>query len=136
MERNQRFIIYSILALLYAAAIFILSSMPTIPLPSQYYELPSPDKLSHTALYFGLTILLCLSLSNAANPIISERTIILSFTIGTVYGILDEVHQAFVPGRTATLIDIAFDILGTLVAIAIFWYYERWQNKKVVEKIE
>lgn len=136
MERNQRFIIYSILALLYAAAIFILSSMPTIPMPPQYYELPSPDKLSHTALYFGLGILLCLSFRNATNPKISKRTIMLSFIIGTIYGVLDEVHQAFVPGRTASLIDVAFNILGILIAIAIFWSYERWRNKKVIKNIE
>lgn len=34
------------------------------------------------------------------------------------YGALDELHQAFVPGRTASSIDLGYDILGAALALA------------------
>ncbi len=33
------------------------------------------------------------------------------------YGALDELHQAFVPGRTASSIDLGYDILGATLAL-------------------
>jgi len=134
MERNQRFIIYSILALLYAVAIFILSSIPTISLPAHYYDLPNPDKLAHTALFFGFGILLCLSFHSVSNPETSERAILYSFIIGITYGVLDEVHQHFVPGRYASLIDVGFNSLGIIIAIVIFWLYDKWRKTKSTTK--
>ncbi len=34
------------------------------------------------------------------------------------YGALDELHQAFVPGRTASSIDLGYDFLGTALALS------------------
>lgn len=134
MARNWRFIIYATLALVYAAAIFVLSSMPTIPMPPEYYEVPNVDKLLHTLLYFGLGILLCFAFHNASNPKISERAIHFSLLIGILYGIFDEVHQWFVPGRAATLIDVAFNTLGVLIALLAFLIWKRWKIKKSEKK--
>ena len=33
------------------------------------------------------------------------------------YGALDELHQAFVPGRTASSIDLGYDFLGAVLAL-------------------
>ena len=33
------------------------------------------------------------------------------------YGALDELHQAFVPGRTASSIDLGYDFLGAALAL-------------------
>jgi VanZ family protein len=38
--------------------------------------------------------------------------------IACLYGILDEIHQSFIPSRSASLIDVVKDITG--VAIAYF----------------
>jgi VanZ family protein len=125
MDRNPRFIVFTTLVLVYAIAIFILSSIPKVPLPPQYYEIPNPDKLAHTAIYFGFGILLCLSFGNASRADISDRAIPFTLVIGIVYGILDEVHQGFVPGRTASHIDIAFNTLGILLAVVAYWLYDK-----------
>lgn len=38
-----------------------------------------------------------------------------------IYAMLDEYHQSFVPGRTATVRDVGFDTLGATVAM--LWSY-------------
>lgn len=48
-------------------------------------------------------------------------TFVLWVTI--LYGISDEVHQLFIPGRTGRLLDIFFDSLG---AVIVVWWL-RWR---------
>ena len=38
-------------------------------------------------------------------------------TVAAGYGALDELHQAFVPGRTASSIDLGYDFLGAALAL-------------------
>ncbi|MCK5548682.1 MAG: VanZ family protein [Thermoplasmata archaeon] len=130
MDRQKRFVIYSILTTIYAVAIFVLSSMPSITVPQQFYDIPHPDKFSHTLLYFGLGVLLCHMLHNADNPKVSKRAVELSLLVGTVYGILDEVHQGFVPGRVASFWDAVFNFLGVIIAVVAFSIWIRWKPKK------
>ena len=52
---------------------------------------------------------------------IEEVLIVTAF--GCLYGITDELHQLFVPGREASVIDVAVDTLGSLLG-GIFY---RWQ---------
>jgi len=42
-------------------------------------------------------------------------------TLAVAYGVTDEWHQRFVPGRSATLGDLAADAVGAVVAVAIAW---------------
>ena len=42
-----------------------------------------------------------------------------------LWGYLDEIHQAFVPGRNAALSDVAANALGALVAVALYLAIER-----------
>jgi VanZ family protein len=38
-----------------------------------------------------------------------------AIALTSVYGLLDEWHQSFVPGRYASLTDVALDVVGALV---------------------
>lgn len=42
-----------------------------------------------------------------------------------LYAITDEVHQVFVPGRTAKVLDWLADVGGALVAIGLLWLWNR-----------
>jgi len=44
----------------------------------------------------------------------------LSLLVGILYGLFDEVHQYFVPGRFASITDWIADITGIIVMIYIF----------------
>jgi VanZ family protein len=51
-----------------------------------------------------------------------KLTATLSFTfaiIAGLYGILDEIHQSFIPSRSASIIDVIKDITGVAVAYFI-----------------
>ena len=59
-----------------------------------------------------------------------NKEIIVSLIIGNIYSITDEVHQYFIDGRSASVLDIGIDTLGVitgificLLAIKIFDFY-------------
>ncbi|MEK6757963.1 MAG: VanZ family protein [Nanoarchaeota archaeon] len=54
-------------------------------------------------------------------------TIILAF----VYGMLDELHQFFVPGRACTLFDVGIDGLGILFASMIYLIRIEYKSRRI-----
>jgi VanZ family protein len=50
-----------------------------------------------------------------------------------LYAITDEIHQTFVPGRTALLTDVAIDAVGGLAGLATWRYgqriWKRWRRR-------
>jgi len=44
--------------------------------------------------------------------------------IALVYAVSDEYHQSFVPGRSAAVIDVLFDLAGILIAAALVLLYK------------
>jgi VanZ family protein len=49
------------------------------------------------------------------------RDAFLAVGLAVLYAVSDEVHQAFVPSRTATPWDVVIDACGAAAAIAITW---------------
>lgn len=98
-------------ALAYAAAIFWLSHQPN-PLPALTTRFS--DKLLHAVEYGGLAGLLAVGLARL-RPGRVVRAALLAMALAAAYGLTDELHQAFVPGRDASLLDWAFDALGAVV---------------------
>ena len=47
------------------------------------------------------------------------RTYLLAVLIGVLWGLLDEIHQAFVPGRSAELLDLVADAIGVSSGAAL-----------------
>ena len=47
-------------------------------------------------------------------------SIILALIITIVYGIFDEFHQSFVPGRCASLTDITLNTFGAILGAIIY----------------
>ena len=45
--------------------------------------------------------------------------LLISFGVGVIYAVSDEVHQYFIPGRNASIIDVGIDSLGVLTGIFI-----------------
>jgi len=50
--------------------------------------------------------------------------------IVAVYAALDEVHQAFVPGRGASPLDSLLDTSGAATAQLLAWVHARWQSRR------
>jgi VanZ family protein len=115
-----------------AAMIFYLSSLTRFP-----EELPSFfgfDKLLHFFEYYPLGWLICRWLVSAERPFFRKHAILLTLVAGIAYGLSDEWHQSFVPGRDASLWDALFDALG--VAAAAFTYPILRRRVDLLRKLE
>lgn len=50
--------------------------------------------------------------------------------LAALYGLSDEYHQSFVPGRTASMFDVGIDSLGSAAATFAFWAWGRINDPK------
>ena len=74
-------------------------------------------KLAHFSLYTVVGIL-SMSLMSTYNLKQSKR-IITSLGIGIIYAISDEIHQSFIPDRSAQIGDVLIDTAGVITGIII-----------------
>jgi len=101
-----------LLAIGWMIMLFYLSHQPGLDVPQPF---PHADKLYHATAYALLGGLLLLSLKPKSDGY-SNRQVFLSVLIASLYGISDEIHQSFVPGRTADPADWLADTSGALIA--------------------
>lgn len=97
------------ISLLYMAAIFSISAQSNPPLP---YGISGGDFILYMAEYAILGILLSWALVNSG---VTRRNALYVFLMGLFYRMTDELHQYFVPQRTASLLDLTADGLGSLL---------------------
>ena len=112
-----RFVCYWLPVVLYCAAIFIQSSFPS---PETIPSLPGSDKLLHVAAYaiLGGLFFRAYRTSRRGNRI--RHAAWVSVLFAACYGISDEVHQYFVPERSADWLDAAADIVGSFAGVMIY----------------
>ncbi len=73
--------------------------------------------VGHFTEYFIFALLLATALRNHVSP----RTAVLdAIAIASAYGITDEVHQIFVPGRSCDPVDWLVDTIAAVVGCAIW----------------
>ncbi len=102
---------------LYAAAIFTVSSLPPAPaLPS----VEGADKALHFAAYAGLGFLFARAYRVRWPGLSTWGLANWSLLSAALYGLLDEVHQAFVPGRSADPADWLADSLGAAAGVLLY----------------
>jgi len=112
----------------YMSLIFYLSSKPSVPVPPLF---PHQDKIFHFIAYFGLAVLL----ANCTPRNYSlRRRFWLAFSIAAAYGITDEFHQSFVPGRDATIGDWLADAAGGWVGAWFLLRAESWLRRVRLQK--
>lgn len=72
------------------------------------------DKVVHAGLYGVLAGLWAWALQAVRRP---WRLAGLAWTLATIFGALDEVHQGFVPGRSRDPMDLLADATGAALAV-------------------
>ena len=103
-------------AVLCAAAIFLLSSQPTLPSTGNV-----TDKQAHALAYGSLAFLCLMGLTRWQWRRIAGTAVLTAFVLAVLYGISDEIHQMFVPGRTSELADVLADATGAAIAVGAAW---------------
>ena len=118
--------------ILWAAFIFIASSNPdpTGVLPEEAVTSMKAIRVlgvrldnlvwaaSHILLYAVLAYLLARAMNFQAP--FSFRKLGLILGLSTLYGLSDEIHQIFVPGRGFELVDLLMDSIGALLGLGIY----------------
>jgi VanZ family protein len=105
-------------AALYAALIFYTSAQSDIALPAVIEE-----HAIHPLEYTVLGILIVRALAGGLPARITLSTALLGVTLTTAYGVSDEFHQMFVPGRFADWNDVIADAIGGATGAAVCWLW-------------
>jgi VanZ family protein len=92
--------------------IFIASSVPGDQVPGTI-----SDKLAHLLVYAVLGACLMLPLSGGRLAGMTWTNAAWALALSIVYGISDEFHQSFTPGRTPDVRDLAADALGAAIGL-------------------
>jgi VanZ family protein len=100
------------------ALLFALSSTASPPSPAQV-----DDKLQHFIGYGGLGVVTLRATAGGAFTGITAGTAAAAWVIASVYGVTDEYHQRFVPGRSADAADAVADAAGAATAIGVVWAF-------------
>ncbi len=121
-DRGRR-LVAGLAAAALALAVTWMSSRSQLELPDGPWH--GRDKLVHGAVWALLAALLTLT---ARRP--SARAAALAIVVAAGFGAIDELHQAFVPGRDASVLDLVADAVGASVgALATAWYSaRRWRS--------
>jgi VanZ family protein len=108
-------VLYWLPALVYMAGIFIASSIPDVgPLPGGV-----SDKSAHTLAYAGLGVLVMYALARGESKGVTLPRCLLAILAATLYGMSDEWHQSFVPGRTAEWGDVRANAIGAVLGVTL-----------------
>jgi len=112
-----------------AALIFFLSSIPRLPSPPG----PFSDKHFHFASYALFATLLVRAFASARLRNVTGRVAIVAILLAALYGATDEIHQMFVPGRSADPYDLLADTLGAAAAAGLLlaWAIIRRRQRRV-----
>jgi len=99
--------------------IFFLSQQPggQLSLP----EIPGMDKLAHMAAYGVLAATVIFAFSAQLKSAKPWRVVVLTILFCFLYGLSDEFHQSFVPGRFVSVGDIFADCAGATLSCC-FWF--------------
>ncbi len=125
----QRFIRFQLPAILWAAIIYFTSSIPTAKLPS--VDFPSFDKGVHFFIFFTLAALTHRAVRFQDRiPLVAKHHVLSTILFVVLYGLVDEFHQYFVPGRNPSVLDLLADAIGALIYLGLFFLIRRVHSSK------
>jgi VanZ family protein len=107
------------------AAIFFVSADSDPPTPGGV-----SDKSLHALAYFGLAVLAFRAAAGGIRARMTRRTAVATLLITIGYAITDELHQRFVPGRSADLYDLYADAAGACASLIACWAWGIIRNPK------
>lgn len=112
--------------ILWALIIFTFSNFPTVETTDFYLGDFLIKKSAHLIEYGILTILIYRGL--IGSEIDNKKAIIYSIVIASLYGVTDEFHQSFIPGRGPSIRDVAIDTIGATIGVNLY-EVKIWKRK-------
>jgi len=100
---------------------FAFSAMPGSAVPGRFAW------LGHFLTYAVLGALVWVALYPRKH---AHTALAVAVLVSSAYGVSDEIHQAFVPGRTPDVVDWGVDTLGALVGATVVWLATRTKGAR------
>ena len=99
---------------------------------------PIIRKGAHLSIYTLVGILIMSFISTYKIKL--KYQFLISILVGLVYASSDEIHQSFIPGRNASIIDVGIDtsgvLLGIILVLIIISVYKKLTKNKIIEQEE
>jgi len=112
-------------AVVWMALIFGLSSQQEFPSPGGL-SLELQAVVAHLALFGTLALLITFAFDHLQHSTLEFDSLVI--VVVTLYGISDEIHQSFVPGRSTTFFDVIVDCLGAILALVALRRFREWRR--------
>lgn len=84
--------------------------------PAQWGHLDRVIRKAAHLFEYAVLMLLAVRAIQYGQPNLRARSVIMAFLISALFAITDEIHQSFVPSRTALPTDVLIDITGATIA--------------------
>ena len=123
-----------LLPFLYMGLIWYLSDRPSdavVNFPAYDGLIKESLHLVEFAILYGLFVLYF-----AVDGKLTKKTNLFAAIVACGYGFVDELHQYFVPNRSATVIDLVKDVVGVMITYWIVYRGYFMKKNKVGEMIE
>jgi len=129
LKKYPDFITFYLPLFVWMLLIFILSSIPGSTLSK--IEFPYAHPIAHSMLYGMLTYLCYRALiHHRLGRIRHSYSLVIAFLFAGLYGMSDEYHQSFVPGRMEELKDLLIDLTAAFVVLVCIALYESNYGEK------
>ena len=112
-------------AVVWMAVIFALSSQRQFPSPGGL-SVELQAIAAHLFLFGTLALLIAIGLEPYRPRMRWFQLVVVAFVV--LYGITDEIHQSFVPGRTPDPFDVLVDGIGASIAVIIWGRVRVWRR--------
>jgi len=89
-------------------------------------------KLAHVLSYAVLAALLWRALLGQALLLRMWAVALVALLAAATHAVLDELYQSFVPSRTASARDVAIDLGGALIGLAICWLFALRRKPQII----
>lgn len=96
----------------YCGLIFYFSSLPAMATPRLF---SGQDKILHFFEFGILSLLFFFSIKKTFLGVSLKNLAVITILFTALYGISDEIHQYFIPGRESSLGDVFADFLGAII---------------------
>lgn len=97
-------------------AIFVASAQSDPDMPDQV-----SDKTLHALAYGTLGVTATRAVAGGFPMPVGPTTAVVAWLLTTGYGVSDEFHQSFTPGRSPDPADVVADAVGATVAVVFCW---------------
>jgi VanZ family protein len=115
----RSFLLNLSITLAYCFLIYVQSAYPS---PDRLPNIPHIDKLLHFGAYAVLGILFFRTFESLPIDNSLKVVMILGILSSTLYGISDEIHQHYVPYRSADIWDGVANLLGSIFGVFAYRY--------------